>query len=133
MPQPEEIPKWDLVVPSEENGYGIFRQDLEANPLVLFHSTPKSNFSSIVSMGFRSAASLEIGALSSVSYAKRSSGCLAHVGNKAIEDLVVFAVKFETLDQEGIAENLSDIHVYKKDIQPAILGYCEVLKGYCIS
>lgn len=132
MFQSKEIPKWDLLTPNEENGYCLFQQELENDPLVFFHATPKRNFSSIISNGFRSAASLVTGELSSVSYAKQSSGCLAHIGNPSAEDLVVFAVKFEDLSRQGIRVNPFDIHMYQ-DIQPVILGYCEIPNGYRVT
>ncbi|MDD5034033.1 MAG: hypothetical protein PHE55_04680 [Methylococcaceae bacterium] len=133
MFQSNEIPKFDLLTPTEENNYCLFQQELENNPLVLFHATPKRNLNSIISNGFRSAESLGTGGLGSVSYAKRSSGCLAHMDNTAAEDLVVFAVKFEDLSQKGIRENPSDIHVDLQDIQPVILGYCEIPNGYRVT
>ena len=125
--------KYEFVTPSEENSYCIFKSELEENPLVLFHLTPKRNFESIISKGFRSAAELKTGEIESVSYAKRSSGCFANKGNQMIEDVVVFAVEFDTLDKAEIMVNCSDILVYNKDIQPAILGYCELQSGFKIS
>ena len=128
MQRSEAIQKYDFVTPTEENDYCIFREELENNSLVLFHATPLNNLTSIVTNGFYSAARLGVGELSSVSYAKRSSGCLAHMGEIS-KDFVVFAVEFRTLDQEGITVNHSDIHVYREDIQPIILRYCEVPEG----
>lgn len=126
----KELPRWEPVPPSEQNGYSLFSQELETDPLVLFHATPKRHLNSIAASGFRSAAALGVGTLPSVSYAKRSSSCLAHVGNQVQEDYVVFAVRFQTLQQQGVADNASDIHVYKPEIQPQILGYCELQKGF---
>ena len=126
------LQKFELVTPTELNSYCVFERKLEDDPLVLFHLTPKSNYDSITENGFLSAASLGTGDLPSVSYAKQSSGCFANKGVIAEEDLVIFAVRFETLEQEGVAVNLSDIHVCKDEIQPVILGYCEVPKGYTI-
>ena len=129
----KEIQRWQLVSPTEDNEFCLFAQSLEDNPLVLFHATPKRHFDSITSSGFRAAAELGCGKLSSVSYAKRSSSCLTHIGNEVKEDYVVFAVEFDTLQQQGVEENLSDIHVYIKEIQPRILGYCEISKGFRVS
>ena len=128
--QLETIPKYEVVTPNEENGYCIFQAKLENNPLVLFHLTPKRNFDSIISQGFLSASELETGELESVSYAKKSSACFANKGNEITEDLVAFAVEFNTLEKVGIVVNSSDIHVYKRDIQPTIQGYCELPRGY---
>lgn len=126
----EELKCWAPVTPTEENGFCLFSQELETNPLVLFHATPKRHFNSIVTSGFRSANELRVGILTSVSYAHKSSSCLAHIGNEVTEDYVVFAVLFTTLKQNGIVENISDIHVCRPEIQPHILGYCELKNGF---
>jgi len=133
MPVSKEIQRWELISPTEENRFCLFEQALEDNPLVLFHATPKRHFDSIANSGFRSAAELGSGELSSVSYAKRSSSCLAHIGNGVKEAYVVLAVEFDTLQQQGIKDNPSDIHVYKSEIQPHILGYCEIPEGFRVS
>lgn len=133
MPVPREMQRWELILPTEENRFCLFAQGLEDSPMVLFHATPKRHFDSIASLGFRSAAELSSGELNSVSYAKRSSSCLAHIGNDVQEDYVVFAVEFDTLQQLGIKENSSDIHVYRSEIQPRLLGYCEIPKGFRVS
>lgn len=125
--------RWELIRPTEENGFCLFAKDLEDNPKVLFHATPKRHFDSIANSGFLSAVELGSGELSSVSYAKRSSSCLARIGNGVKEDYVVFAVEFDSLEQQGIKDNPSDIHVYRNEIQPRILGYCEILKGFRVS
>ena len=122
--------KWNLITPNESNRYCIFKEELENDPLVLFHATPKENFDSICSHGFQSAKKLNLSEIRSVSYAKRSSGCINHIGTPAPKDFVVFAVKFETLEHNKIVINTSDIHVYDENIQPRILGYCEVPKDY---
>ena len=64
-----------------------------------------------------------------MSYTKSSVYCLTHLftGRSSLsEEAVVIAVRFETLAEQGIAEGHSDIHVYKPEIQPEILGYCTV-------
>jgi len=119
---------WDVIVPTEANGYCMFAEDLENDPLVLFHATPLRHRSSIVTNGFQSAASLGVGELQSVSYAKKSSACLAHLGCNISEDYAVFAVRFQSLDR--VAVNQSDIHVYDQSIQPTILGYCVLKAGF---
>jgi len=120
----------ELVPPTESNSYCVFSQDLEEKSLVLFHATPKRHVEAIANAGFRSAHDLGLGELRSVSYAKRSSSCLSHIRGKAQEDYVIFAVQFSTLQQDAIVENVSDIHVYSSEIQPEILGYCEIPKGF---
>lgn len=116
--------KWAAIPPTEENHYCLFAEELEKNPLVLFRADPQRNFDSIVTLGFRSAASLGIGGLRSVSYAKRSSLCLTHIRTLEPEAYVVFAVEFDSLD--GVVVNDSDVYVYDLSIQPRILGYCEL-------
>jgi hypothetical protein len=133
MQETKEMQRWELILPTEENSFCLFKQALEDNPLVLFHATPKRNFDSIANSGFRSAAELSSGELSSVSYAKRSASCLVHIGNDVKEAYVVFAVEFDTLQKPGIKDNPSDIHVYKSEIQPHILGYCEIPEGFRVS
>lgn len=131
--------KFEFPYPNEDKGYSIFPQNLENNPNVLFHGTAFSNFNSIVNNGFKSAKKLENSEeqevlLSSVSYAQKSSQCLAHVcqirGSSQDHEFVVFAVKFNTLEQAGIRINNIDIHVFDPDIQPEIIGYCVVPPDY---
>ncbi|MFO0873169.1 MAG: hypothetical protein U0575_04255 [Phycisphaerales bacterium] len=130
---PHRLEKWQPLPPTEHNRFCVFCQDLEADPLVLFHASPKRHFDAIATSGFRSAAALGHGELTSVSYAKNSSSCLAHIGNPVPEDYVVLAVRFDTLALKGIVENTSDIHVYDAALQPRILGYCELPKGFRVS
>lgn len=120
--------QWDFIEPTEANGYRLFPQELEDNQLVFFHATPKRHLDSIVENGFRSAESLGVGTLQSVSYAMKSSACLAHLQCAVNEDYVVLAVRFESL--EDVKVNLSDIHIYKQEIQPEILGYCVLPAGF---
>jgi hypothetical protein len=115
-------------MPTEANGFCMFAEELETDPLVFFHATPLPNRSSIITSGFQSAASLGVGELQSVSYAKKSSACLAHLDCNVSEDYAVFAVRFQSLDR--VAINQSDIHVYDQSIQPQILGYCVLNAGF---
>ncbi|WP_145985909.1 hypothetical protein [Aquitalea magnusonii] len=112
--------------PTERNGYCLFDDELERNPLVFFHATPKKNIESIINNGFKFGPTLQ-----SISYANRSSSCLAHRGRSVAEDYAVFVVEFASLD--NIKINPSDIHVYREDIQPIIKGYCIVPKEYIFS
>jgi hypothetical protein len=116
---------YEFTMPIEENGYRLFEEELENNPLILFHTTPIRNRESIIANGFMSGPSLQ-----SVSYAYNSSCCLTHRGQDVNDDHVVFVVEFESLDVFGITRNPSDIHVNLKDIQPTIKGYCVVPKEY---
>lgn len=119
---------WDVIVPTEANGYCMFRGELENDSHVFFHATPLRHKSSIVANGFKSAAILGVGQLKSVSYAMKSSACLAHLGCAVSEDYAVFAVRFQSLDR--VVVNQSDIHVYDQTIQPQILGFCVLKAGF---
>ncbi|EIE5874809.1 hypothetical protein LDV99_001636 [Vibrio parahaemolyticus] len=118
--------KFDLIHPTENNRYSLFTSDLEDDVKILFHATSAENFSSITQRGFLSAYELYGSGLESVSYAFRSSSCLAHLNGKFDNAYVVFAVRFESLKIREIVVNPSDIHVYR-GFQPAeIIGYCEI-------
>lgn len=87
MPNREvvKMKEWTTVVPAESNGNCLFATKFEKYPLVLFHATPYRNKDSIISDGFKSASSLGVGELQSVSYAKNSSHRLAHIGFNAMK------------------------------------------------
>ena len=124
-----ELRKIEILQPSESNDYCVFDLELENDPLVLFHATPKRNFQSIVSHGFRSAMTLGSGTLESVSYAKKSSSCLAHIGQRPRETWTIFVVRFQSLDVASIRVNPSDIHVFDQNLQPERIGYGTVPAG----
>ncbi|WP_018228012.1 hypothetical protein [Methyloversatilis universalis] len=120
--------EFDFPWPNQEKGYRLFPAELEDDELVLFHATPKQNLPAILKEGFKARPPL-----ASVSYAKSSIYCLAHLftGRQSLaEEAVVIAVRFESLAQQDIKENFSDIHVYNSDIQPAILGHCTIPVTY---
>lgn len=125
------IKKYDFPLPNKTDIYNfnLFPKDLEDDKLILFHGTSQKNFHSILDNGFKAVAPLE-----SVSYAFESRSCLSHVCGKRpqnnSENDVVFAVRFETLDDKKIVRNSSDIHVYSSTIRPKILGYCVVPFDY---
>ena len=123
-------PRWEIVRPTDEDDNALFMKELEDDPMVLFHVSPASNLASISTDGFRSAADLATGILRSVSYSKTSRSWNTITGYPATRDFVIFAVRFDTLDQQGIQVNSSDIHVFRREIQPTILGYCELPNGY---
>ena len=114
--------------PDEEKGYQLFPLELENDPLVLFHGTFQRNLQPILEHGFKA-----FHPQTSVSYAKSSIYSLTHLFIKQqtlTEEAVVIAVRFETLEQQGIKNNHSDIHVYKHETQPTIIGYCTVPINY---
>lgn len=111
--------------PNELNEYQLFDDELENDPLTLFHTTPIENLKPILDAGFAAKKGLD-----SVSYAKKSSSCLAHRGAPVNVDHAVLVVKFESTNVMGIRNNSSDIHVFDNKIQPIIMGYCIVPKDY---
>jgi hypothetical protein len=115
--------------PNEASGYALFPPELENDELVFFHGTPKKNLDPIRREGFKRSDSLP-----SVSYARKSSMSLDHVVRKRHEwnepEAVVFVVRFDNTDDPALVHNPSDIHVYKPELQPKILGYCIVPANY---
>lgn len=127
-----KVHKYEMTQLTEENRFCVFPSNLENDSEVFFHSTKASNFESIMKHGFRSAEDLNLGALKSVSYAKRSSSCFANLGWSADEDLVIFAVRFTAEDLGKVIVNSADIHVHRKCIQPQILGYVSIPHGFSL-
>lgn len=131
--------KYKFPWPNEEKGYSLFPQNIEDNQNILFHGTPARNFDSIVNNGFKSTKECGEGTdsnfvLPSTSYAKNSNQSLSHVCERRSknqdEEFVVFAVKFQSINQQGIRNNNIDIHVDDSNIQPEIIGYCCVPTDY---
>lgn len=124
----DNMREFDFPWPNKEKGYQLFPLELENDPLVLFHGTLKKNLNPILKEGFKPCPTK-----TSVSYAKSSIFSLTHIfTNKQTltEEYVVIAVRFDTIELQGIKNNLSDIHVYKLEIQPTIIGYCTVPINY---
>lgn len=123
------IIEYEFPWPNEDIGYSLFPKHLENDPLVLFHGTAMTNLEPIMREGFKPSAPL-----TSVSYAKTSDYSLTHLIRAREKwehrDGVVIAVRFENLDVPGISNNNCDIHVYKPELQPAIIGYCCVPGDY---
>lgn len=125
--------QYDFIVPCEANNYRLFDKELEENPNIVFHTTRMEKFNSILEKGFLSAKELGIETdvqLKSVSYAKSSSGCITHRGSTQDVDYVVFVVKFEDINDSRIADNGDVIHIYRKELQPKIVGYTIIPKEY---
>ena len=123
----------EFVKPTEENRYCVFDAQLENDESVFFHMTPAANKEAIIADGFKSAKELDKGELESVSYANRSSGCFANLGSDLQEEHVIFAVKFQPEAIKEVAVNPSDIHVYKKHLQPEKLGVIHLQTGFQLS
>jgi hypothetical protein len=125
-----QISVFDLIIPTEDNGYCVFDPMLEEDKNVFFHMTPASNKESIISHGFKSSKELSTGILESVSYAQRSSSCFANLGHGFESERVIFAVRFQPEALKEVAVNGLDIYVYKQHIQPEILGVVHLPKGF---
>lgn len=121
--------EYEFQWPDQHKGYALFPEELEDDPCVLFHGTAEKNLPLIIKEGFKAFQPLD-----SVSYAKKSSASLGHVCSKRSvqhsENDVVIAVRFTSLNSQGIVENHSDIYVYKHEIQPEIIGFCIVPSSY---
>lgn len=125
--------QYNFIAPCEANNYCLFDKELEENPNIVFHTTRIEKFNSILEKGFLSAKELGIETdvqLESVSYAKSSSGCIAHRGSTQDVDYVVIIVKFEDINDSRIANNGDVIHIYHKELQPEIVGYTIIPKEY---
>lgn len=111
----------------------MFPSSLENDDLVLFHATPAKNAPNIVKYGFKIPDPTGEKGLASVSFAKLSVSALTHaMSMRQIEpgEWTIFAVRYQSLDREGLKNNLSDIHDYTLDPGPLIIGYCTVPKSY---
>jgi hypothetical protein len=114
-------------------GYCVFPAELEDDELVLFHATSANNVESIIEHGFRIPDKSGIHGLPSVSFAKKSVGALTHAMNmraKQPGEYCILAVRYETLDRDGLKVNYSDIHDYTLDPAPEIIGCCKVPASY---
>lgn len=114
-------------------GFCVFPPALEDDELVLFHATPAENFEAIEKDGFRIPDPAGKSGLSSVSFAKRSSMALTHamtMRKKQPGAYYILAVRYQTLNRQGLKVNLSDIHDYTLAPPPEIIGCCTVPISY---
>ncbi|MBL1418911.1 MAG: hypothetical protein COC24_000220 [Alphaproteobacteria bacterium] len=132
-----KIKEYEFKLPNKDNEdcYQLFPEELENDPLVLFHGTETSNLQSILKKGFLPANELDDikTTLNSVSYAKNSNDCLMYVcSNKSHQSTkkCVIAVRFKNLNCVGIRNNNSDIYVDDVSIQPEIIGVCFIPIDY---
>lgn len=124
-----DVKVFDLLVPTEEKRY-IFALQFEDDRNVFFHMTLEKNKESILANGFKSASELGTGVLESVSYANRSNICFANFKPNLDSKYVIFVVRFTDQELTEIAINPSDIHVYKKYLQPEIIGFGYIPVGF---
>lgn len=117
-----------FMLPKGDDCYCLFPDELENDPLVLFHGTAAINLPSILSEGFRPKK-----ALASSSFANQSSLSLRYACEARCEespDGVVIAVRFEAVNIRGLRREPFGIHLDDHRIQPVIFSYCIVPAGY---
>lgn len=120
---PPEFPFPEAV---EANGYRVFPDELEIDPLIAFHGTAAANLPSIIGDGFGFK-----GELKSLSFAKSSALALGYACGKrsdASPEGCILAVRFQS--SNGVEEEASLFHVYRLDRLPAVIGYCIVPATY---
>lgn len=117
-----------FILPRSDDCYLLFPDDLENDPLVLFHGTAAINLPSILSEGFSPKK-----ALTSSSFSNQSSLSLRYACESRCEespDGVVIAVRFEATNIPGIRQEPFGVHLDDHRIQPVIFSYCIVPAGY---
>ncbi|RWI18637.1 MAG: hypothetical protein EOQ92_23005 [Mesorhizobium sp.] len=125
------ITEYPFPWPDEHKGYQVFPEAMENDDLVAFHGTARANLDSIINNGFQFAGSLQ-----SLSFAKHSPSSLSHACSRRSESSpegVVIAVRFAPpIPRPYIAVETSDIHVYRLNEQPEVIGYCNVPADYVL-
>jgi len=122
------IRKYPFGQPGGENGYRLFPDKIEDDPLVFFHGTAAANLGSIVGEGFKIQ-----GTLPSVSFGRTSELPLRYAceaRSTASPEGCVIAVRFKSIEKTEITSEAFGIHVYKFDPQPEVIGYCIVPQDY---
>lgn len=122
---PNQVPEWPPETPTEHNNYSLFNSVLEDDDLVYFRITELSNLDPILQEGFKPSPGSH-----TVSFANKSRRSLSHQPNPKDQDYVVFAVKFTQAQLDQVAMEGVDIQVARPEIQPQILGYCLLPKGF---
>ena len=112
----------------EASRYRLFPEDLEADDNVVFHGTSRANAVQICSNEFISGESLD-----SVSFFEKSSIALGYACKRRSSespDGCVLAVRYDSLEREGIRLGGGILHDDTLNPQPEIIGYCIVPKSY---
>lgn len=128
----EKLLEYPFHPPTEEREFEIFPSEMEKDPHVFFHATHADNLGPIVRDGFKSAATLGIGVLKSVTFSKRSVDAVAHWCRVRAEGAegVLIAVRYDDLSRQGLVLNASDLHDYTLTPPPRILSYCKIPSDY---
>lgn len=127
------IIKYDFPDDPASSGYCVFPAALEEDELVLFHATPAENRDAIFRDGFKIPDPEGVAGLPSVSFGKKSVAALTHAMTMRASRpgaYCIIAVRYSSLDRRGLQVNASDIHDYRLDPPPEIIGYCDVLATY---
>jgi hypothetical protein len=117
-----------FILPGNDDCYCLFPDELESDPLVLFHGTAAKNLQSILSDGFQPQK-----ALASSSFANKSSFSLKYACEARSEESpkgVVIAARFETISIRGIRQEPFGVHLDDHRTQPTIVSYCIVPAEY---
>jgi hypothetical protein len=128
MSRIDSIRKYSFGQPSDENGYRLFPDELEDDPLVFFHGAAMANLESIVNEGFKIQ-----GALPSVSFGRTSALPLRYAceaRSAGSPEGCVIAVRFKSIEKPEIKSEAFGIHVYRFDPQPEVIGYSIVPADY---
>lgn len=118
--------------PSSQD-YRVFPTQLENDEQVLFHATPEANRGAIIRDGFKFPDPQSGNPLRSVSFAKNSITALTHAMHMRKNrpgNYCIFAVRYASLDRQGLKVNLIDVHDYTLTPPPKIIGYCIVPATY---
>lgn len=127
------IREYDFPDDPAASAYCVFPAALEDDELVLFHATPAENRDAIFKDGFRIPDPNGVAGLPSVSFGKRSIAALTHAMTMRTTRpgaYCIIAVRYASLERQGLKVNHSDIHDYTLDPPPEIIGYCTVPVSY---
>lgn len=131
--RPITIVKYDFPENPSASGYCVFPAALEEDGLVLFHATPIENQETIFREGFQIPDPTGDRGLPSVSFGKRSISALTHamfMRRTRPGAYCIIAVRYSSLERNGLKVNASDIHDYTLDPAPEIIGFCVVPETY---
>ena len=117
----------EFVQPTEENQYRLFADELENDPLVLFHGTTEDAAKSIIDEGFNPTEDLK-----SNSFGRDSGVPLGYSCSKRNPGTrgAVLAVQFDSLQVPCIREEGYVVYLDKPEIAHNVVAVCYVPKEY---
>ena len=113
----------------EDRHYRVFPEDIESDPLIVFHATPAANLDSIVENGLlpgnMAGANLE-----TISYGEDSMAAMIRWQNHPLkaQEWVVLALKFSNRDELYDANGTTHSNALR--VQPEIAGVIVLPAGY---